>query len=454
MSIRSQEALLSLLEGYGLQTGEHLTSGNIFYVDSGAAGAADVASQGKAWETPFATLDFAISQCAGGQNDVVYLAPGHTETITVTSGSLLTLDVAGVSVIGLGIGSERPTFSIGKSSVTTAIVNVDGNNVTLQNLIIKPAGANAAILVDVDGTDCIIADCYFDMDVGSYEALIGVDIGASATRCRVQDCTFISTGSAGANSGIKLSGTVAYVEIIDCKIIGDFGDACIHNPTANVATNLLIRGCTLKNDATGDHCIELVSACTGLIMDNRLDADTVGAILDPGSCSCFGNLASSAVDVAGTPIPTVPGDTIGAQQVAISSQLAMDGGTIADTFTVTGPVLLDGLIMHITEAVSAHACAISWKNNVTVGAEDTPLCGTVDINAFAIADDIFITGDGGTAAQKADAATICPLLCDTPVVLFAGTIIYDAANSTPTSGIADVYMIYRPLAAGAKITAT
>lgn len=35
MSIRSQEVLLSLLEGYGLQTGEYLTAGNIYYVDSG-----------------------------------------------------------------------------------------------------------------------------------------------------------------------------------------------------------------------------------------------------------------------------------------------------------------------------------------------------------------------------------------------------------------------------------
>jgi hypothetical protein len=136
------------------------------------------------------------------------------------------------------------------------------------------------------------------------------------------------------------------------------------------------------------------------------------------------------------------------------SALALDGGSVADVFAVAGgPVELIGLVMHLTEAVSAHACACHWESDPTIGAANTDLCATVDINAFAIGDHIYIDGTSGNAAVHAANGTAVGQMCDKSMIVFPGGIDFDAANNTPTSGIADAYLTYRPLAVDAVVTA-
>ena len=53
--------------------------GDIFFVDSGAATAADSAGAGRSPDAPFATIDYAIGQCAANNGDVIYVMPGHTD---------------------------------------------------------------------------------------------------------------------------------------------------------------------------------------------------------------------------------------------------------------------------------------------------------------------------------------------------------------------------------------
>ncbi len=70
----------------------------------------------------FATVDAAISACTAGAGDMVYVLPGHTETVTSTS---IALDVAGVSVVCLSQGSLAPTFTYGAAAAT---ITVSGAN--------------------------------------------------------------------------------------------------------------------------------------------------------------------------------------------------------------------------------------------------------------------------------------------------------------------------------------
>ena len=76
----------------------------------------------------FATIDAAIGACTANAGDVIYVLPGHTEAVTSTS---LNLDVAGVSVIGISIGSLKPTLTFGATSST---INVTAANCKVQNL--------------------------------------------------------------------------------------------------------------------------------------------------------------------------------------------------------------------------------------------------------------------------------------------------------------------------------
>lgn len=74
------------------------------------------------------TIDAAIGSCVASRGDVIYVMPGHTEAVTATS---IALDVAGVSIIGLGSGALKPTLTFG---ATDSKINVTAANCTLRNL--------------------------------------------------------------------------------------------------------------------------------------------------------------------------------------------------------------------------------------------------------------------------------------------------------------------------------
>lgn len=110
---------LSGLEIDGVPTmgmsGIPATIGNVWFVDSnngsdGNTGAGD---------SPFATVDFAIGQCTANNGDIIVVAAGHTETLATASA--ITSDVAGVTIIGLGEGADRPTFTFSATDSTWAV---------------------------------------------------------------------------------------------------------------------------------------------------------------------------------------------------------------------------------------------------------------------------------------------------------------------------------------------
>ena len=70
----------------------------------------------------YSTVDAAISACTANAGDTIYVLPGHTETVTATS---IALDVAGVTVIGLGNGLNRPTFTYGAAAATITVTGAN-----------------------------------------------------------------------------------------------------------------------------------------------------------------------------------------------------------------------------------------------------------------------------------------------------------------------------------------
>ena len=89
-----------------------LSTGNRFFVDSGATTTGgDTAGHGTSPDAPFLTLDYALSSdvCTASNGDIIYVMPGHAEAII--SAADIACDLAGVKIIGLGEGSDKPTFT-------------------------------------------------------------------------------------------------------------------------------------------------------------------------------------------------------------------------------------------------------------------------------------------------------------------------------------------------------
>ncbi len=93
-----------------------ITAGNYWFVSSviGSAG-----YPGNDSTQPFATLMGAVNVAASG--DVIILLPNHAETIVAADGVLIA--TAGLTVVGQGEGSSRPTFTFGTSTAATFHIN-------------------------------------------------------------------------------------------------------------------------------------------------------------------------------------------------------------------------------------------------------------------------------------------------------------------------------------------
>jgi len=277
------------------------STGDRFWVDDSGT---DTTGYGKSPGAPFATLDYAAT--LAGEGDRIYVMEGHAETILLAT--TCNLATAGVHVIGLGKGASRPTFTFATSNAAT--MTVDAASVTIENLVFVCAKDGLTKLLDINAADCTVLNCEFRNDA-SYQAVTMIDVtsvASAAARTHIAGCKITSI-TAGATNGIELGEVNDGIVIEDCLIYGDWTNAGIHNPTGKVLTNLTIRNNVIANTQTGDHAIELVSACTGQCADNRLFGSTIADVLDPGSLMCNGNKGTDAVDQAGRDVPLTSATT-------------------------------------------------------------------------------------------------------------------------------------------------
>lgn len=280
------------------------TTGTVRFVSSTAAGASDN-NPGTEVSKPLATIDGAVGKCAAGVGDVIVVMPGHAETIAAAGG--ITVDVAGVTIVGLGRGSNRPTVTM--SAVASTFL-ISAANVLVENLYFK-VEHDTTVVIDIDAADVVVKGCEIRSRTAATarEFVTAIDInGGAANACdrvKILDC-LIASPTAGASNGIELGEVADRVEIRGCTIWGDYADAAIHNPTGKVLTKLLVADCFLENTQTGDHAIELVSACTGALVRNLYKSDLAQATAsDPGSCFSYECYHDDVIDTSAIISPAV-----------------------------------------------------------------------------------------------------------------------------------------------------
>ena len=70
--------------------------GDEYYVCS-TNGADSAGNYGTTYKKPFATVNYAYDQCTADQGDIIYILPGHAETIDAATD--IVMDLAGITVI-------------------------------------------------------------------------------------------------------------------------------------------------------------------------------------------------------------------------------------------------------------------------------------------------------------------------------------------------------------------
>lgn len=216
-----------------LGAGNMFTTGNVFYVSStkGADG-----NLGTDPNYPKATVDAAIGACTANNGDIIVLMPGHAETVTATS---IALDVAGVSVVGLGTGLKRPTFTYGAAAAT----------------------------ITVSAANCVWANCHF---VGNFD-----NVAAAFT--------------IGAAKDFVLEGNT----FVDNSAILHFLSIVVTGATDNAADGLTIIGNSWLGLAVAPNAvISILGNLNHLNIDNNFAdmaaTNDVGHFITMSSKVCFG----------------------------------------------------------------------------------------------------------------------------------------------------------------------
>ncbi len=124
----------------------------------------------------FNTVTAALAACTAGAGDVIIVTEGYTES--VTSSSSTSWGVAGVKIIGMGVGLARPTFTF--ASAATATINVSAAQMMVQNCIFFANFADVASAFTLAAAkDFTVDSCLFYDSASNLDFLCIVTTGAT-----------------------------------------------------------------------------------------------------------------------------------------------------------------------------------------------------------------------------------------------------------------------------------
>lgn len=234
--------------------------GKVFWVHSGTGSNGNKGT----FDRPFSTIDYAVGRCTADKGDVIFVKPGHTETVTAAAG--LDLDVAGIAIIGLGAGSLRPTVNF--TTATGADMDVDAANISIYNLLFTGGIDALTGPIDINAADFSMINCETRDVTGQAVDFIVTD--DNADRFFISGWKHLGAAAAGADTAITIVGGDDWV-IEDFEIYGNFAVAGIENVTT--ASNRIRIGGSARpsyiwTENAADVAVTMVATTTGSIGPN------------------------------------------------------------------------------------------------------------------------------------------------------------------------------------------
>jgi len=270
--------------------------GKVFWVDNadilfdqGTELAGVDQAGGGTFQKPFRTWNFAITQCVASRGDIIIIKPGYTQTITLATE--IVLNIAGVTTIGLGAGSMRPTITFGAAA---ANIPITAANMAVKNILHVNNFADVASNYTATGTAtptdfCLEGNEFRDTSsILNALAVVTCNATANSMDCLTFVCNRVSSlGTTAATTAISILEDANRVTVND-----NFGTWAVINDTPalmsmstfdlldlQVSGNIVYRPNT--DTSGGGILIEgTTTASTGMVTDNKVHClDTAGILL-------------------------------------------------------------------------------------------------------------------------------------------------------------------------------
>lgn len=238
--------------------GSIVTTGKIFFVDSVTGGNGN---SGKDPQHALATIDYAVGLCTANKGDYIVVMPGHVETVTAAGG--LDLDVAGITVYGLGYGSNRPQINF--TTAVGADCDIDAANITVFNCLFTGGIDALTNPIDVNAADFRLIDCEYRDVTGQATDVIVTD--ATANRMLIERFKYTGDTVAGTNAGIAIVGGDGII-IRDLIMDGNFAVGGIDIRTT-ATTDLEVYNVRFRTRNSADiFLVDTITGSTGNIGPN------------------------------------------------------------------------------------------------------------------------------------------------------------------------------------------
>lgn len=237
--------------------------GRVFWVSSNTTGLLAGQRGGSdgnrgTFDSPFATVGYAFSQCIANRGDVIMCKAGHAETIVNATSSPSLWNIAGVAVVGLGSGAARPTFTMGVSAAANIVVSAA--NVSVQNCIFTSAflSVTQAITLTTAKNFTCQSCLFYDTAAATNLLQCIVSTGGANTvdGLAVVDCQWFGTGVTSVLSFCTIANATTGVVFLRNRFITE--------RTGDFSIALIVTTGAAKNMELGDNvCISKQTATTG-----------------------------------------------------------------------------------------------------------------------------------------------------------------------------------------------
>jgi len=309
-------SLFNLNAGYGLLTALAMragirTSGKLFFVgDSGTTDEDRLKEILKADPDGVlryhATVDAAINAASASAGAIILMAENHAEALS--NATTLNADKAGIRIVGLGAGSDRPTITL--DTATTATIPVSAADISFENIIFNANFADiVAVFTLTTANNLTLKGCSFKAAGANLNFLHIADTSAvsnDADGLTIEDCKWIEPDLL-TETMVKMDGDNA-----DVTLRNNFVQLGLNNNTP--ALMAIVAGKSVLNAQIDNNRVFRLNTDTltgailvstdqsdnsGIISRNYVQhADILGELLVTAS-SGFGFMENYASGVAG-----------------------------------------------------------------------------------------------------------------------------------------------------------
>ena len=253
-----------------LGQGDLFTTGSVFFVSS-VTGSND--DNGETPVNALADINAAVAKCTANKKDIIIVMPGHVESLAAAEN--IDLDVAGISVIGIGNGPDRPRIDY---DAVDAVMTIGANGVTVRNITYRPSLALFVVGITIDTT--IVNTRLIDVEALDGEAGDGTDefvdfivLAVACDRTVIDGLKYrVHASNNGAQTAISIVGASDDIAIqnFDIDIVGSSVEAGIEGITTLSTRLRIANGIIVTDNEPG---VTLVSNSTGVISNVYIFSD-------------------------------------------------------------------------------------------------------------------------------------------------------------------------------------